>query len=318
MSEAFDPRTVAQLDATWGDPFTWREHGQQWVDLAAVRARIAASVSGAKALPPLAWMFEQVAAERALPLGKVLVLACGQGHAEREVLHRGWARQAVALDLSGQVLAHARAVAEEQGLAIQYLQADMNRLPLGQAPFEPGSFDAVLSLSAVHHCSELERLYADVAELLVPGGWFLLDEYIGPDRFQWSDAHVRQLNALSDLLPPRLRRTADGRLKGNMRRPEPQEVIAVDASEAVRSSQVLPLLPAHFELQAVRPYGGTLLHTLLSCIAQNFQDEAGAPYLDALMAAEEELLATGGINHHFACVIARRPRAASAASPRAR
>lgn len=307
-SARFDPRSVAQLDATWGDPQSWTRDGLHWTHLPEVKARIAEAVSGDAAVAPLRWFFQRVAAERPLPLGRVLVLACGEGHVEREAVGAGWAASAVALDLSGRVLARAREAAQAQGLAIDYHQADMNQLPVGAPGFEPGSFDAVLGVAAVHHCSALERLYSDVATLLAPGGWFFLDEYVGPDRFQWSEAHMRHLNALLELLPPRLRTTLDGRLKAHARRPTPQEVIAVDASEAVRSSELLPLLPRHFDVLAWRPYGGTLLHVLLSNIAQNFLGEAEAPYLSALMAAEEELLRSGQLDHCFGCVIARRPR----------
>ncbi|WP_382320615.1 class I SAM-dependent methyltransferase [Hydrogenophaga sp. UC242_53] len=315
-SNPADPGAAAQLDAVWGDPATWTEHGLHWTHLPAVKARIAEMVSGDAGIHPLEWFFRQVAAERPLPLRRILVLACGAGYVEREAVSRGWAASAVAIDFSSQVLARARAQAQAEGLAIEYHHADMNRLPLGQAPFLPGTFDAVLGVAGVHHGSDLERLYADVAALLVPGGWFFLDEYVGPDRFQWPQAQERHLNTLLDLLPPRLRMTTDGRLKGNARRPSVQEVIAVDASEAVRSSELLPLLPGHFEVQAVRPYGGSMLHLVLGSIAQNFAPAAEAPYLTALMEAEDELIRAGQIGHDFACVIARpRPAAASAAPP---
>lgn len=314
-----DLGAATQLDAVWGDPATWTEHGLHWTHLPAVKARIAHMVSGDATVHPPEWFFRQVAAERPLPLPRLLVLACGAGHVEREATAKGWAASAVAIDLSSQVLARASAQAEAEGLPIEYHRADMNRLPIGQAPFLPGTFDAVLGVAGVHHCSELERLYADVATLLAPGGWFFLDEYVGPDRFQWPDAQQRHLNALLDLLPPRLRMTTDGRLKGNARRPSVQEVIAVDASEAVRSSELLPLLSDHFNVQAVRPYGGSMLHLVLGSIAQNFAPSAEAPYLDALLEAEDELIRAGQIGHDFACVIARRPlAAASAASPRGR
>lgn len=304
----FDARTVAQLDATWGDPERWTEHGLQWTHLPEVKAAIAQAVSGDASVAPLQWFFQQVALERALPLPRVLVLACGGGRVEREAVAQGWAHRAVALDLSAKVLSHARAAAQAQGLAIEYHQASMNQLPLGQGPFQAGSFDAVLGVAAVHHCRDLERLYADLATLLVPGGWLFLDEYIGPDRFQWPDAQMRHLNRLLDLLPPRLRTTLDGRLKAHARRPTPQEVVAVDESEAVRSADILPLLPRHFEVCALRPYPGTLLHLLLSDVAQNFMGEAEAPYLSALMAAEDELMRAGELEPNFAAVTARRPR----------
>jgi SAM-dependent methyltransferase len=313
-TDPFDPHTVAQLDTVWGDPATWTAHGLHWTHLPAVRAHIAKCVSGDPALPSLDWFFLEVALEHHLPLKRVLVLACGQGHVEREIVLRGWAESAVALDLSPKILDLARSQAQAEGLRIEYHQADMNRLPLGQAPFEVGSFDAVVGVAGVHHCADLESLYARVAALLVPGGWFLLDEYVGPDRFQWPDTQVRHVNELLDMLPHRLRTTRDGRLKGNLRRPSVEEVIAVDASEAVRSSELVPLLARHFDVVALRPYGGAILHLLLADIAQNFAAEAEAPYLNSLIAAEDELYRAGRLEHDFACVIARLPAAASAPS----
>lgn len=313
-----DAGTSDQLDAVWGDPATWTEQGLHWTHLPAVQARIAEKVSGDPNVLPLDWFFRQVAKEQPLPLRRVLVLACGGGRVERLVLSQGWVASVDAIDFSAQVLQHARALASAEGLSIAYHHADMNRLPMGQAPFLPGTFDAVLGVAGVHHCSDLERLYADVATLLVPGGWFFLDEYVGPDRFQWPDTQSRHLNTLLDVLPPRLRMTAHGQLKANARRPTVQEVVAVDASEAVRSSDLLPLLPRHFEVQAVRPYGGALLHLVLAQIAQNFMPEAEVPYLNALMEAEDELLREGQIEHNFASVIARRRRPDAASAPSSR
>ena len=63
-SARFDPRTVAQLDAAWGDPASWTEHGLQWTHLSTVKARIAQAVSGDPAVHPLQWFFQRVAAER--------------------------------------------------------------------------------------------------------------------------------------------------------------------------------------------------------------------------------------------------------------
>lgn len=309
-----DQVLAQQLDAVWGDPAVWVAHGLQWTHLPAVCGHMHAQVTGDASVDPLAWFFAAVGARQALPLRRVLVLACGQGNVEREIARFGWAEEIVGTDLSAKVLDVARANAAELPTPIRYVQADMNRLPVGQPGFEPGSFDAVLGVSGVHHCADLEQLYADVAALLVPGGWFYLDEYVGPDRFQYPNHQVRFMNQLLDLLPERLRTTADGRVKGNLWRASVEEVVALDPSEAVRSSELIPLLDRHFEVHAHRPYGGAMLRVVLADIAQNFSDAAAQPYLVGLLQAEDDLVRAGRLERDMACVIARVPTAASAPS----
>ncbi len=317
-TESFDPQAVAQLDVMWGNPDQWTATGLHWTHLPEVLSRIAEQVTGDPALSTWEWFFQHVGQHCALPLGRVLVLGCGHGYLERAIAQRGLVESLVAVDLSPQALARARAQAEAEGLAIEYRQADMNQMPVGQPGFEPGSFDAVLGVSGVHHCEALESLYDGVATLLKPGGWFFLDEYVGPSRFQWTDVQLRLINELLDMLPPRLRMSLDGRLRARQRRPTIAEMIGGDASEAVRSAEIVPLLDRRFEVVCLRPYGGAILQVLLAEIAQHYLEPAERPYLQALLAAEDELHRTGRLADDFACVIARVPGAASAPSRPAR
>lgn len=310
-SPDIDHELAGRLDTAWGDPAAWVEHGLQWTHLPAVKARLHAQVSGDASVEPLEWFFRFVGRHQPLPLRRVLFLGCGEGRDERLVAASGWADEIVAIDLSSKVLEVAQGKARAACAPIRYVQADMNRLPVGQDGFEAGSFDAVLGISSVHHCSALEHLYASVATLLVPGGWFYLDEYVGPDRFQCADAQLRLMNQLLEALPHRLRTTRDGQLRGNLWRPSVDEVVAVDPTEAVRSSEVLPLLERHFELLERRPYGGALLRVVLAAIAQNFMNADAEPWLHALLRAEDDLFRAGRLQWDLACVIARVPAAAT-------
>ena len=308
-----DSHLSDRLDAVWGNPHSWVANGLQWTHLEEVRTLINRRVSGYASIGPLAWFAQHLAAAGALPLRRVLVLGCGAGRVERDLHENGWAREIVAFDLSPKVLAVARESAA--GIAsIEYVQANMDNLPLGEPPFLSGSFDAVLGVASVHHCSQLRQLFSVVAQLLTPGGWFFLDEYVGPDRFQFSPNNMEQICALADLLPERLLTTRSGGIKRGFRAPTVDEVIAVDPSEAVCSSQILPLLGEYFEIMMQRPYGGSVLHLLLADVAQNFQSPEAGPWLQALIATEEDLDRLGRLEHHFSCVIAR-PRPEATDSP---
>ncbi len=302
-----ETRLPAKLDATWGDPDTWVANGQHWTHLDAIHRLINRRVSGDPAIKPLAWFGKHLADAGCWPLHRVLVLGCGPGHLERELHQMGLAREIVAFDLSPKVLDVARSNAAGIS-AISHVLASMDDLPVGQAPFLPGSFDAVLGVSSVHHCSQLQQLYAAVTQLLTPDGWFYLDEYVGPNRFQYSSRHLDQVAAVAELLPDRLLTTVGGVVKRDFRAPTVDEVIAVDPSEAVHSSGILPLLPEFFEVLAERPYGGSLLHVLLADVAQNFHAAEAKLWLQAMIDAEDDLDRQGQLEHHFCCVIAQQRR----------
>ena len=70
------------------------------------------------------------------------------------------------------------------------------------------------------------------------------------------------------VLPDALMTLRDGGCKRDFRRPSVAEVVAVDPSEAICSSRLLPLLPEYFTAVRVRPYGGAILHMLLAGVAQ--------------------------------------------------
>lgn len=300
------------LDAAWGDPQTWIANGLHWTHLEEVRSLINRRISGDPAAGALEWFARHLGAKGALPLRRALVLGCGAGRVERELHQRGWAREIVAFDLSPQAVEGARQRAA--GISsIHYVQASMDELPVGQPPFIEGSFDAVFGISSVHHCSRLEQLYAAVARLLEPGGWFFLDEYVGPDRFQFSPVQMERIRAMAALLPDRLLTTRSGVVKRGFRAPTVEEVVAVDPTEAVCSSRILPLLGGFFDVVAQRPYGGPLLQILLADVAQNFQPGDAKCWLQALIDADEDFERQDSQPPHFSCAIARlRPPASGA------
>jgi len=296
-----------KLDLAWGDPQAWTANGLQWLHLPAVQSMVRRRVTGNPDLAPLDWFFAHVMRDSGGPFARVLVLGCGFARIERLVIERGWAAHVVAMDFSAKIIAAAREEAKATP-EICYTHADMDCLPVGQAPFEPGSFDVVLGVSSVHHCAKLAELYEGLHRLLKPGGWMFLDEYVGPSRFQYPESQLQLVRRFSSLLPVRLRTTRSGAPREGLRAPTVEEVIAVDPSEAACSADILALLPGWFDIERLRPYGGALLHLLFAQVAQNFLDPAEEHTVRALIEAEEELYREGRLSHDFACVIARARR----------
>lgn len=305
---AADQSDIRRVDEVWGDPDNWEAEGWHWTHLPAIQRMNSRHVTGRSDLSALAWFFERVASEQALPLGRALVLACGGGHLERLLITSGWVREIVAVDLSPRSLATAEAAAKAQGVTgIRYQQGDMNRLDV------TGPFDAVFNVSASHHCSNLEGLFEAVKRLLKPGGWFYTDDFVGPSRFQWSDQQVLHINRLLQMLPDRFVHSRSGWCRRVFYRNDAKVVSDFDPSEAVRSAEILPLLHRHFQIETCRGYGGGLLHLALANIAHNFDvaesgDPTGPAYLDLLIEASDQLRRTGRTQDDFAVAIARQAR----------
>lgn len=277
--------------------------GWYWMAHPMVVARVNTLISGDPACDAYGRL-ERLYRERGwtLPIAHAVSLGCGFGNLERDLMRRGWVGRIDAYDIAEGAIAEARRLAEQDGLhGITYHVSDLDTLQLA-----PGSIDAVFAHSAVHHVERLEALYATVHAALKPNGVFHLHEYVGPTRFQWTDAQIALVNDFMDSLPPRLRALPSGLPKGRMTRPTIEHMIATDPSEAVRSADLLAALQPWFEIVEERRTGGTLAHLALGDIAQNFAPDSAEDraILQELFATEDAAMASGLIGSDFAIVTA--------------
>ena len=94
--------------------------------------------------------------ERIAP-GRMLDIGCGHGLLMAEARHRGW--DPVGLEFSEASVAHARS------LGLEVLTQ-----PIEEAPFEPGSFQAVMAIDLIEHLSDPRDFVQRCRSLLAPGG----------------------------------------------------------------------------------------------------------------------------------------------------
>ena len=154
----------------------------------------------------------------------------------------------------------------------------------------------------------LEHLFSQVQRAIKPGGYFFLDEFVGPSRFQWTDVQIQIMNEQLQQLPKHLRRLISDRSKFKERviRKSVSYMAAADPSEAVRSSEIVPLLGEYFRILEIKGYGGAILHELLYDIAGNFCEEnpGSLDCLRRLFETEDQLTASQTISDDFAVIIA--------------
>jgi len=275
-----------------------------WLQHPFSRSTINTRISGDPDLSTVLWFKNRFLPQ---PAELCLALGCGHGVFDRQAIECGLARHVHAIDISQGAIDSARKAARDAGLAAQidYEVADINKISL------PASqYDLVVAMSSVHHVAELENLFAQCARTLKPGGLLFMDEYTGPSRFQTPPELRGLIDGILKMLPPRYRRnlfTNDGATKDDYVVPTVEQMIAGDPSEAVRSAEIMTVLPQHFEVVEYRPYGGGIQHQLFSGIMGNFDPESASDLkvLKAISDLELSLEGLGAVPTEFAVVVAR-------------
>jgi SAM-dependent methyltransferase len=171
----------------------------------------------------------------------------------------------------------------------------------------PEPLGAVVSRSFLHRREDLEAVLDRLAVLLAPGGLLFVEDFVGPSRFQWTDAQLQAINRLLAQLPQELLTdlsASDGRRKRSVERPDLAERIAATPHEAVRSEEILPLLDERFERVEVCPYGGAVFHPLFSRIMGNFA--ARPDLVGVLMEVDALLTDTGALLSDYVWGVWRR------------
>lgn len=198
----------------------------------------------------------------------VLELGSGNGDLLLDLNRMGFAERFTGIDLSGAAIKVARDKAEQAGVKnITFIEGDLNDIQL-----ENSSFDTVVAQMCIHHVEKLESLFEQVAQALVPGGVFAINDYVGPTRWQFTRMQLCLTNILLFFLPRRLKASyPEGKLKAKVRRPTVQQVAEMDPSEAVRSEEIIRLFGHYFTVEHSIDYGGSVSSLVLNRIIGNFR-----------------------------------------------
>lgn len=239
-----------------------------------------------------------------VPVGKAASVCCGSGAIERHLHMAGVVKNCFGYDLSSDAIAQAGRLAIENNLSgLEYTQRDLDL-----EGFDQNEFDFVIAHQAIHHIDKLESVMNNIHASLRVGGIFYLDEYVGPNRFQWSDVQLEEMTKWVKSLPEKYRITIDGAKKEYVGRATIQEMIDFDPSEAVRSQDIEQVLMERFEILESKKLGGTLTMMALAGIAQNFDvDNAeDCAHLDRLLERESVLISNGVLTSDFKILVARK------------
>lgn len=130
-----------------------------------------------------------------------LSLGCGDGFFERLFLKKGLCTCVEACDISPHLVEVAQETANKQGLPITYFVQDLNH-----PSFTPQKYDLIIAAGILHHIKNLEILLPNIQQALKKDGKFIVYDYVGPSRFQWTPKQIERCNYWLQQLPKKYKK----------------------------------------------------------------------------------------------------------------
>lgn len=232
-------------------------------------------------------------------LKRGISVGCGDGSKEQRFLAAGLVDTFDLFEVSPTYGEAAVRLAAEAGLASRV------NMTIGDAFAQDrtGQYDLVYWDHSLHHMMDVDKAIAWSMATLAPGGWLIINDYVGPTRLVW---HRQEVDFAREFLKAHQARLGFEptalRYKHVVDR---VRLMLRDPSEAPQSDRIA----AAFQQRcgsAMRPLGGVMIH-LCAPFLDAIEDETD-PVYDALIAWDLEALAKG--HNHFSFGAWQKPVAA--------
>ncbi len=235
-----------------------------------------------------------------------LSIGCGTGHNELKWVKSANFERLAAHDLSKERIVYAKNQADGEGYShiLEFFVSDFFDIKVRE-----NEYDIIVAEGSVHHLKPVEKVVQRIKRMLKKDGYLIVNDFVGPSRFQWTDRQLEIVNGLLKIIPPRYRRRIhSGSIKNQHYKPGRLSMILNDPSEAVESSNILPSIKEHFDIVELKEYGGTILHILLNEIAHNFipVNEESKRILQLCFEVEESMLNMKEIQSDYVFLVAKK------------
>jgi ubiquinone/menaquinone biosynthesis C-methylase UbiE len=232
----------------------------------------------------------------------------GSGSKEMALLKAGLVEHMTVYELSSQRIAAGRKAAVKRGLAdrIEFVEADAFK-----ADIADGQFDLVHWNNALHHMFDVDQAVAWSHRVLSSDGLFFMDDYVGPNRFQWSDETLALASRIRENLPAQYLERAETDappVPVQVGRPSIRRIVNEDPSEAPDSERIVEGVRKHFPNALIIPTGGAVYNLALTHTLHHFDPKqpADEALLRNLMLVDEMAVQSTGVESHYAVALAWR------------
>lgn len=222
-------------------------NGQYWNDFPPVLEYMSENFTGDK---NKWWVQDFLERFCQTPFEHGLVLNCGNGWVERELIDKEVVSKVIAFDYSFELLKKAQN--EKGNRAISYFQADVNSVD-----FNENQFDLIINVASMHHVQYINRICRILCKALKKDGLFVNYDYIGPHRNQYSKKHWQFIKQVNQSLP-------DSVKKFPLIKPHLPTMLVSDPSEAIHSELIIKTISYYFDLFERHDTGGGIAYELLT------------------------------------------------------
>lgn len=238
-------------------------------------------------------------APHTFPVPRAVSVGCGSGEKELALVREGLVSHFDLFDVSAVALAGGSSLAAQWGISdrVRFVHGSDYRRDLDSG------YDMVYWDNALHHMFDAWAAVQWSHDVLRPGGWFVMADFVGANRFQWSDEAMAVADLVRSSLPDSC--FANPMQPGasysrTAHRPTLQEM-EYDPSEAADSEAIIPAIEAVFPDPIIRHVGGTVYHLAISDVLTNIPEDSILPeYLINLDRNTSHI-------PHYAAAIARKP-----------
>lgn len=230
-------------------------------------------------------------------------LGIGVGRCESEIrlLTTGTISHYDLFDLSPVALEDGRQTARRNG--VEQL-ASFRAEDVQHTDLPDNYYDVITFIASLHHIVDLEGVLRKCERALAPGGVIWAAEYIGPDHFDYPAEDTELARRFYRIIDSDFKKAWEPEL----RFPSVQEVIDVDPTESVHSSDIPRTMRAIFPNLDIIPTYGSFAFILFWCLNHDalYDTDKGREFARTVMDLDTAVLDSGRLPHYFAYLMARK------------
>ena len=178
-----------------------------------------------------------------------LILNCGNGWVERELYDCGIILKATAVEYNTDLIIGCNQ--KKKTRDITYIQHDINTVD-----FPDSTFDLVINFAACHHIKDIEKVCNKISVWLKPNGYFIHNDYVGPQRNQYSKLQWEQMNKVNNML--------HDSIKKSLGYPDVMQMMIDDPTEAINANRIISTVYDFFNIDYHSQSGGAIAYEILT------------------------------------------------------
>ncbi len=267
-------KTLNKAAQKWDKAHTAKK--RKWLQLRQCRSyfnqKIAEGSNFNRVTEAYAWRLQQELKNKSC-FRKAISIGCGMGKPEMELVQQGIVEQFDLFEISPVAIEKGKAIAKKLGVQkqVNFHQGDVLSLDIKD------KYDLVYWKSSLHHMLNVDAAINFCKNIMEVGGVFSAFDYVGPNRFQYSDINLEIINNILAALPEKYFhhfKKPDELLPQIMTKPSAEKLMSHDPTEAADSENILPAIQRYFPNANITILGGGIARLVLDYIAHNLNEEA--------------------------------------------